>query len=79
MCSNCFGRQKRKQFFFEKKNQKTFFPAVADLSGSERQVAKVFWFFFSKKNYFPTLNVTTVPVPTSLSMPTVAPIRPTND
>jgi hypothetical protein len=36
----------RKQFFFEKKNQKTF------THGTHGQQTKVFWFFFSKKNCF---------------------------
>jgi hypothetical protein len=46
-----------KDFFFEKKKQKTFAPALsppgasfAALRGSKR--TKVFWFFFSKKNSF---------------------------
>ncbi len=40
-----------KAFFFEKKTQKTFDSAVADLS-EERATAesKVFWSFFSKKD-----------------------------
>ncbi len=45
--------KQRKQFFFEKKNQKTF-PCLACATG-ERQGSKwedVFWFFFSKKNVF---------------------------
>jgi len=46
---------KKKVFFFEKKNQKTFVCWVARTStqsapGGERARAKVFWFFFSKKN-----------------------------
>jgi hypothetical protein len=47
----CWPR--KSMFFFEKKNQKTFpslgraFPAEA-----EAKHAKVFWFFFSKKNCF---------------------------
>jgi hypothetical protein len=39
-------------FFSEEKKQKTFARAVAVLSGGVRHVAKVFWFFFSKKNCF---------------------------
>jgi hypothetical protein len=40
--------------FSEKKKQKTFACSGCGLSGSsERQFAKVFWFFFSKKNGFP--------------------------
>ena len=43
----------RKQFFFEKKNQKTFECAVADLSGkSATAEIKAFCFFFSKKKAF---------------------------
>jgi hypothetical protein len=41
----------RKDFFFEKKKQKTFANGPG-LSGSVRQVTKVLWFFFSKKNCF---------------------------
>jgi hypothetical protein len=42
-------------FFFEKKNQKTFTrldPGKLNgyTEGGESAVAKVFWFFFSKKN-----------------------------
>jgi uncharacterized RDD family membrane protein YckC len=44
----------RKQFFFEKKNQKTFTlggdTGGAHSAGGTRQRAKVFWFFFPKKN-----------------------------
>jgi hypothetical protein len=44
------GRQEQgKQFFFEKKNQKTFGP-----SSALAKRAKVFCFFFSKKKYFLT-------------------------
>jgi hypothetical protein len=43
----------RKQFFFEKKNQKTFICLDSKRSHqSEAKGAKVFWFFFSKKNCF---------------------------
>jgi hypothetical protein len=42
-------KEEGKAFFFEKKKQKTFSSCRA-LAGSARQVAKVFWFFFSKKN-----------------------------
>ncbi len=42
--------QGSKAFFFEKKKQKTFDSAVASLSASRRQGAKVFWSFFSKKD-----------------------------
>jgi hypothetical protein len=40
VCGCTASQVKKKQFFFEKKNQKTF------------EIIKVFWFFFSKKNYF---------------------------
>jgi hypothetical protein len=43
-----------KTLFSESKKQKTFAKAVAALSGGTRQIAKVFWFFFSKKNCFLT-------------------------
>jgi hypothetical protein len=47
-------RQERKQFFFEKKNQKTFVSfstgRVAAVARTTR--AEVFCFFFSKKKYF---------------------------
>ena len=40
-----------KVFFFEKKKQKTFDSAVADLSGKRATAeSKVFWSFFSKKD-----------------------------
>jgi hypothetical protein len=49
----------KKQFFFEKKNQKTFAnwprsPRLDLPSGPWCQLAKVFWFFFSKKNTLPS-------------------------
>jgi hypothetical protein len=47
--------QKRKPFFFEKKKQKTFEFLNAPLGANETQETKVFWFFFSKKNIFPSL------------------------
>jgi hypothetical protein len=42
----------RKQFFFEKKNQKTL--SLGDMLGRLGYIKspKVFWFFFSKKNTF---------------------------
>jgi hypothetical protein len=45
--------KERKYFFFEKKKQKTFFswPGCPERSSAPKR-AKVFWFFFSKKNYF---------------------------
>jgi hypothetical protein len=45
-----FHEKGRKQFFFEKKNQKTFVPLVAGMMPLTYQQIKVFWFFFSKKN-----------------------------
>jgi len=48
----------RKQFFFEKKNQKTFAPEVphrVTIRVITRSGTKVFCFFFSKKKYFLTL------------------------
>jgi len=40
-------------FFFEKKNQKTFLLRFARCSNSpDQKLLKVFWFFFSKKNFF---------------------------
>jgi len=44
----------RKQFFFEKKNQKTFICFGYVPLAAVRQKNKVFWFFFSKKNCFLT-------------------------
>jgi hypothetical protein len=47
--------QQSKRCLFEKKQQKTFvFPeASATHESNPRPGAKVFWFFFSKKNLFP--------------------------
>jgi hypothetical protein len=42
----------RKDFFFEKKKQKTFALWAAPLRRSTDQDLEVFWFFFSKKNSF---------------------------
>ena len=52
----CSGRKRKR--FFEKKKQKAFISAVANLSG-ERATAetKVFWFFFPKKNRLLSLDV----------------------
>jgi hypothetical protein len=54
--SNPDAGEARKQFFFEKKNQKTFFPmarsARSFVRTPESLGAKFFWFFFSKKNCF---------------------------
>ncbi len=44
-------REGRKQFFFEKKNQKTFILQSAT-SNHTHQETKVFCFFFSKKKAF---------------------------
>jgi hypothetical protein len=43
---------KGKRFFFEKKKQKTFSCWCKRKPIRQAQVAKVFWFFFSKKNRF---------------------------
>jgi hypothetical protein len=43
----------RKDFFSEEKKQKTFVHGRIRSPGPTRQSAKVFWFFFSKKNDFP--------------------------
>jgi hypothetical protein len=43
----------RKQFFFGKKNQKTFISSVRALPQRAPEIAKVFWFFFPKKNCLP--------------------------
>jgi len=42
-------KESRKVFFFEKKKQKTFVRCRGLVTGV-RKKAKVFWFFFSKKN-----------------------------
>jgi DNA-binding transcriptional LysR family regulator len=44
-----YFQEGRKVFFFEKKKQKTFIPLRA-LPARRAPQAKVFWFFFSKKN-----------------------------
>jgi hypothetical protein len=41
-----------KDFFFEKKKQKTFESCGPRQSRRARKRVKVFWFFFSKKNAF---------------------------
>jgi hypothetical protein len=43
-------RQGKKVFFSEKKKQKTFAVMRLRQPVHVRQMAKVFWFFFSKKN-----------------------------
>jgi hypothetical protein len=48
-----YGKQGRKDVFFEKKKQKTFDPCAPRQSKRARPRAKVFWFFFSKKNILP--------------------------
>jgi hypothetical protein len=55
-----FARQ-RKQFFFEKKNQKTFGPWRASAGGARDSDSKVFCFFSSEKKCFlpyPTISKT---------------------
>jgi hypothetical protein len=49
-------REVRKQFFFEKKNQKTFIHWAELYDWRARQVVKVFCFFFSKKKSFLLLS-----------------------
>jgi hypothetical protein len=46
------GKEVKKVFFSEEKKQKTFDPWRGCWAGHAYQVAKVFWFFFSKKNIF---------------------------
>jgi hypothetical protein len=45
-------KEAREEFFFEKKNQKTFVMMAYALRQRERQREKVFCFFFSKKKSF---------------------------
>jgi hypothetical protein len=45
-----------KNFFFEKKKQKTFMNVAEPLRTGAAQGPKVFWFFFSKKNCFLLLD-----------------------
>jgi hypothetical protein len=42
---------KSKVFFSEEKKQKTFVCLARRCTQRRAQVAKVFWFFFSKKNF----------------------------
>jgi hypothetical protein len=42
----------RKDFFSEEKKQKTFIRLVSQARHRRAKGAKVFWFFFSKKNGF---------------------------
>jgi hypothetical protein len=52
-CKGALGWRRRKHVFFEKKQQKTFIHFGFGLSGeAQPRLAKVFWFFFSKKNCF---------------------------
>jgi hypothetical protein len=49
----CWIKCRRKQFFFEKKNQKTFIllsAASEHIKETLNLLSKDFWFFFSKKN-----------------------------
>jgi hypothetical protein len=46
--------KKERVFFFEKKKQKTFDSLSRAYPADLRQCAKVFWFFFSKKNILPS-------------------------
>jgi hypothetical protein len=45
-------KQVSKRFFFEKKKQKTFLSYTSGCFTCAAQGTKVFWFFFSKKNFF---------------------------
>jgi hypothetical protein len=50
---NPWFQKAKKQFFFEKKNQKTFARLGPDCrNGRAPEGTKVFCFFFSKKKYF---------------------------
>jgi hypothetical protein len=46
------GTGARKDFFFEKKKQKTFGCLSRIYQADAYHLTKVFWFFFSKKNCF---------------------------
>jgi MFS family permease len=46
------GYSRRKDFFFEEKKQKTFMSLSRISPAAYAKDAKVFWFFFSKKNFF---------------------------
>jgi hypothetical protein len=48
------ARGKRKRFFFEKKNQKTFGTWAVFSGGAARGAVSVFWSFFQKKTAFLT-------------------------
>jgi hypothetical protein len=47
--------RKESPSFLKKKKQKTFEFLNAPIGANETQETKVFWFFFSKKNIFPSL------------------------
>jgi len=47
-------KEARKQFFFEKKNQKTFDYQAQHCLKRGTNIARVFCFFFSKKKFFLT-------------------------
>jgi hypothetical protein len=47
------GGEGRKVFFSEEKKQKTFAPLSRRSRPARAPLAKVFWFFFSKKNILP--------------------------
>jgi hypothetical protein len=47
----------KKEFFFEKKKQKTFDYKAYALPQRARQLAKVFASFFKKKPFLPSLNI----------------------
>jgi hypothetical protein len=47
-------RQASKVFFSEEKKQKTFHHKAAPLRNARDSPTKVFWFFFSKKNLYPS-------------------------
>jgi hypothetical protein len=50
-----------KRFFFEKKKQKTFANWPPGVAASRSKGLKVFWFFFSKKNFLLTRPLFQVP------------------
>jgi hypothetical protein len=43
-------------FFSEEKKQKTFTSLSRLSPAAYAKITKVFWFFFSKKNFFPCLS-----------------------
>jgi hypothetical protein len=46
----------RKRFFFEKKQQKLLPMGAPSIARGKNQMGKVFWFFFSKKNFLLSLS-----------------------